>query len=351
MEYPERTYITWPGKGCGLAFSEPAKTRTEYVRADLCASCQQVRALVEKMQRYVCEYLEPGGYVQKHGDKAGQTFNDPHQHQSEGYAYFMRNEARKAILNDLIYMLYGPEQREALAAPVRAELVTKDNTALAEALHPFARLIEVSGLRNCDKDTPVITQGPDEDRRSITVADFLRAEAALTPAPQPEGLAEPYATFLREVKARAALDKEQGLDQRMGLTPAPDAGKTEAAPNGHFGDEFDARPQPKSLHFRFDRYINGNLMAEGVEITRQSTLEGAIQAAAKIASRGPNGEIPVLVLGPCPPHPAAPAPGIAEAIAAVECMDTWVSDDGRELLVSQGKVIAALRALEGRDDG
>lgn len=44
-DVPERTYIVWPGKGCGLAFSEPADTRTEYRRVDLCAS-GQVRALV-----------------------------------------------------------------------------------------------------------------------------------------------------------------------------------------------------------------------------------------------------------------------------------------------------------------
>lgn len=48
--------------------------------------------------------------------------------------------------------------------------------------------------------------------------------------------------------------------------------------------------------FEFDRYINGRLMAEGVRIERIPTLEGAMIAAARIASRGPNGEIPVLVL-------------------------------------------------------
>lgn len=259
---PERTYITWPGKGCGLAFNEPAKTRTEYVRADLCAS-GQVRALVEKTQSYVGEYLEPGGYVQKHGDKADQTFNDPHPYQSEGYAYFMRNEARKAILNDLIYMLDGPEQREAFAAPVRAELVTKDNTALAEALHPFARLIEVSGLRNCDKDTPVITQGPDEDRRSITVADFLRAEAALTPAPD--------AAQTEAVPVTLTYTNWRGETSERTITPK----------RVWFGAT-DWHPEPQWLLTAFDE-------------EKQADRDFALKDFG---------------------HPAAPAPGIAEALRA-----------------------------------
>lgn len=53
-----------------------------------------------------------------------------------------------------------------------------------------------------------------------------------------------------------------------------------------------------ALVFEFDRYINGVLMAEGVTIERAATLEKAMFKAAKIASRGPNGEVPVLVLRP-----------------------------------------------------
>ncbi len=48
--------------------------------------------------------------------------------------------------------------------------------------------------------------------------------------------------------------------------------------------------------FEFDRYINGRLMAEGVRIEKAKTLEAAMLTAARIASRGPNGEAPVLVL-------------------------------------------------------
>lgn len=50
--------------------------------------------------------------------------------------------------------------------------------------------------------------------------------------------------------------------------------------------------------FSFDRYINGKLMAEGVTIERQATLKRAASEAARLASKGPNGETPVLVFIP-----------------------------------------------------
>jgi hypothetical protein len=65
------------------------------------------------MQGYVQEYLEPGPYVAKHGN--GGTFSEPHPHQDEAYAYFMRQQMREAVLNDLIHMLDGPEERATLA--------------------------------------------------------------------------------------------------------------------------------------------------------------------------------------------------------------------------------------------
>ena len=52
--------------------------------------------------------------------------------------------------------------------------------------------------------------------------------------------------------------------------------------------------------YEFDRYVNGVLMAEGVAIERERTLEAACRVAARIASRGPNGEAPVLVLRALP---------------------------------------------------
>lgn len=47
--------------------------------------------------------------------------------------------------------------------------------------------------------------------------------------------------------------------------------------------------------FFFDRYINGVRMAEDVCVERETTLEGAMRVAARIAAKGPNGEPPVLV--------------------------------------------------------
>lgn len=57
--------------------------------------------------------------------------------------------------------------------------------------------------------------------------------------------------------------------------------------------------------FEFDRYVNGQLMAEGVTVERQPTLEKAMQVAARIAAKGPNGETPVLIFAsPQPPTQA-----------------------------------------------
>jgi hypothetical protein len=50
--------------------------------------------------------------------------------------------------------------------------------------------------------------------------------------------------------------------------------------------------------FKFDRYVRGALMAEGVYIGRQTTLADAMQEAARLAEKGPNGEVPVLVYRP-----------------------------------------------------
>ncbi|MCA0338967.1 MAG: hypothetical protein LCH99_04470 [Proteobacteria bacterium] len=48
--------------------------------------------------------------------------------------------------------------------------------------------------------------------------------------------------------------------------------------------------------YEFDRYVSGRLMAEGVTIERARSFQDAAATAARIASRGPNGETPVLVL-------------------------------------------------------
>lgn len=48
--------------------------------------------------------------------------------------------------------------------------------------------------------------------------------------------------------------------------------------------------------YEFDRYIDGRLMAEGVTVEKAKSLEDAMVTAARIASHGPNREIPVLIL-------------------------------------------------------
>lgn len=55
--------------------------------------------------------------------------------------------------------------------------------------------------------------------------------------------------------------------------------------------------------FNFDRYINGVLMAEGVWVEKAGTLDAAMVIASRIASRGSDGEVPVLVYRPCAPAP------------------------------------------------
>ncbi|GHA15503.1 hypothetical protein GCM10007989_07850 [Devosia pacifica] len=55
--------------------------------------------------------------------------------------------------------------------------------------------------------------------------------------------------------------------------------------------------------YEFDRYINGELMAEGVVIENQRTLSEAMKRASQIAAKGPNGEAPVLVLRPAKQPP------------------------------------------------
>jgi hypothetical protein len=83
------------------------------VKALVEAKLEKVLNHIRKMQGYVQEYLEPGPYVAKHGN--GGAFSEPHPHQDEAYAYFMRQQMREAVLNDLIHMLDGPEERATLA--------------------------------------------------------------------------------------------------------------------------------------------------------------------------------------------------------------------------------------------
>lgn len=99
----------------GKACAEWAEvSQSNYQRAKAAeAKLEKVLSHIRKMQGYVQEYLEPGPYVVKHGK--GETLHEPHPHQDEAYAYFMRQQMREAVLNDLIHMLDGPEERATLA--------------------------------------------------------------------------------------------------------------------------------------------------------------------------------------------------------------------------------------------
>ena len=78
------------------------------------------------------------------------------------------------------------------------------------------------------------------------------------------------------------------------LAPTDAAHVNETPKTEHDGADVLTAAQARAPFF-FDRYVNGVLMAEGVCIERETTLEGAMQAAARIAAKGPNGEAPVLV--------------------------------------------------------
>ncbi|HEL4191549.1 TPA: hypothetical protein UM521_000346 [Stenotrophomonas maltophilia] len=67
--------------------------------------------------------------------------------------------------------------------------------------------------------------------------------------------------------------------------------------------------------FVFARFVNGVRMAEGVTIEKERNLTDAMKVAAKVASKGPNGEVPVLV------HVAVlsaqPSPGGQDALDCI----------------------------------
>lgn len=105
--------------------------------------------------------------------------------------------------------------------------------------------------------------------------------------------------------------------------------------------------------FYFDRYISGVRMAEDVCVERETTLEGAMLVAARIASKGPNGEAPVLVY-----RAPITAPNLKRIGTGL--YETQPAPDRRRDLVKAGALIlaeierldrAALRAIvEARHD-
>lgn len=81
---------------------------------------------------------------------------------------------------------------------------------------------------------------------------------------------------------------------------------------------------PKRI-WTFDRYVNGILMAEGVEIEKAETFEQAAKAAVRLASSGPKGEAPVLVLRDTSEVEAMVAAALREAarVAVEVAFDYW----------------------------
>lgn len=83
---------------------------------------------------------------------------------------------------------------------------------------------------------------------------------------------------------------------------------------------------PKRI-WTFDRYVNGILMAEGVEIEKAETFEQAAKAAVRLASSGPKGEAPVLVLRDTSEAEAMVAAALREAAEGLLDWYTNVEDD------------------------
>lgn len=97
--------------------------------------------------------------------------------------------------------------------------------------------------------------------------------------------------------------------------------------------------------FYFDRYINGVRMAEDVCVERETTLESAMLVAARIASKGPNGEAPVLVYRAPVTHPAPDAAArqdAKEAEAYAEELEVKLAECEARL----GKAVERLTNLE-----
>lgn len=113
-----------------------------------------------KMQDMVAQYLEPGSYP-----KDGAHCNAGDDDQKNGF-----------FINDMIYMLDGPEQREAQSTPDELTSLKAENKRLREALEPFVDLRHQSGAwgiisKKLDDMQPLTV--------TVTKAQFRAACAAL----------------------------------------------------------------------------------------------------------------------------------------------------------------------------
>ena len=115
----------------------------------------------------------------------------------------------------------------------------------------------------------------------------------------------------------------------------------------------DATKGPERI-WVFDRYVNGVLMAEGVEVTRAASFEEACVSAARLASRGKNGEVPVLVLST--PAALVASPEVAALIREAEArgmeraariIDDMPQNEGDDFA---GRIRAERDALRGEKE-
>ena len=101
--------------------------------------------------------------------------------------------------------------------------------------------------------------------------------------------------------------------------------------------------------WEFDRYINGTLMAEGVRVSRETTFADAARVAAKLAAKGPNREVPVLVCCAAPPAATAPQSD-TDVLAEIENLVEATLTRG-DLQYGLGQIAdVARRARMGEDE-
>lgn len=119
-------------------------------------------------------------------------------------------------------------------------------------------------------------------------------------------------------------------------------GRTRCQQGARGGAMLTKKPQQTWV---FDRYVNGVLMAEGVEVTRAASFEEATVIAARLAARGPNGETPVLVL--CAALDALARVATLEKVGLIREAE-WATF--RDALISERDALAAeLAAAQQRE--
>ena len=129
---------------------------------------------------------------------------------------------------------------------------------------------------------------PSGSQEHMTAGGLLAANMASAITALRAQLAEVRAEFVRRIEMHECAMAERDDATLYSDEQKARADRAEAA----LAAQIEADDIPP---FHFYRYINGVLMAEGVEINKETTLDSAMKVASRIASKGPNGEAPVLV--------------------------------------------------------